>query len=128
MLRKLAEPARPPRPRKVPHRQHASCPNECRDVYLCGEIHPDQGVLPFSEMRWVGTNKWTKLTKAGHPGWARRANGDLLWVRYTAGRGQEVTDWCNENCTGRYHIEIKHTMVCFQNSRDATLARLMFER
>lgn len=92
--------------------------------------NPDQLQLPFYEARKLTGPEFTKLQKAGFPGFDRDERGRIFKFKVKmAGYKlrhdrRDAREWCEEMCHGRYYITT--TYAHFALAHDALLAKLAF--
>lgn len=80
--------------------------------------------LPFDGWRAVAKTYWRRLTEAGLPGWEKKPNGKPLTFAHQTSRQDELLEYCDNNCRGRYYA--KKGRIYFELASDYALARIAF--
>lgn len=121
VFKRVAVPESPGTRSKINTGQYAAVPDNCRRIF----VHErDQFNLPFHEFRNISNREFDDIRIAGYTGWDRDDNGNLYSVAFSKPNLSAVSQWCAENCTGRY--KTKTNAVFFQRKDDFLLASIIF--
>jgi len=93
-------------------------------VLVVPERHVPQLPLPFEGWRFVTKTYWRRLTEAGLPGWQTKSNGKSLTFAHQSSRQDELREFCDNNCRGRYYS--KQGRIYFELINDYAVARIAF--
>jgi len=90
--------------KKPTEREYALIPEGSQYLFSAEKDVP-QLPLPFEGWRRVRNSYWRRLSTAKFPGWEKHSNGETLKIIFNADLKDQVIEFCELNCLGRYFVK-----------------------